>query len=226
MKSAILFDIDGTLMYAKGLGRPAFLQAFEVAYGQTYPTFDQDVSFVGATDTGVIRQMAKHLGITSTPAREEHFYIELASRLGPRLAQGPLQIYPGVPELLQALDNRGILMGTVTGNIRATAWSKLIHSQLAPHFSFGGYSTDAENRNDIAQIAMQRAAALGSQAKLLIGDTPKDIEAAHANGLPALAVCTGWVSAETLREAGADAVIDSFANLDKSLYTIESFLSC
>lgn len=222
MTPAILFDIDGTLLYAKGLGRQAFGEAFKTAYGAE---IDVDaISFVGATDTALIRSLAAELGLTSTPAREEHFAIEFTKRLDPKLAVGPIQVYPGVPELLRFLTEQGMLLGLVTGNLRTTAWSKLLHSGLAEPFTFGAYAGDHADRNELARIAAKRARDRGAEAKLLIGDTPKDIQAAHAAGLPCLAVATGWISEADLRDAGADAVLPSFADLETTFATIRKFL--
>lgn len=222
MKSAILFDIDGTLLYAKGLGRQAFGEAFAAAYGAAIDV--EALSFVGATDTALIRDLAAALGLVSTPAREEHFAIEFTKRLDPRLAAGPIQVYPGVCELLQTLTQQGLLLGLVTGNLRTTAWSKLIHAGLAGHFTFGAYAGDHADRDELARIAVQRARDRGAEARLLIGDTPKDIRAAHAAGLPSLAVATGWISEAELRDAGADAVLTSFDDLNSALATIRKFL--
>ena len=217
-RRAILFDIDGTLLYARGLGRPAFADAFAVAYGQRVDL--EHISFVGATDTAVIRELAAQLGIASTPAREERFFIELTKRLDPRLEAGPLEIYPGVADFLAALRRAGYLLGVVTGNIRETAWSKLIHAKLADYFDFGAYATDHADRDRLAAIARDRARALGAEPCLLIGDTPKDIQAAHAIGLPCLAVTTGWVDEPTLQAAGADATIAGFARLPEAIAAV------
>ncbi len=219
MKPAIFFDIDGTLLYAKGLGRAAFAEAFEVAY--RHPVDMSNVSFVGATDTAIIRTLAHAQGIVSTPAQEEQFFFAFAQALDVRLKEGPILLYPGVQELLARLVERGYLLGTVTGNIRTTAWRKLHHSGLDTYFTFGAYACDHEDRNQLAAIAMQRAEALGASAKLLIGDTPKDIHAAHANKLPCLAVATGWISEEELSAAGANAVLKDFSNVDATLSLID-----
>lgn len=85
---AILFDIDGTLLYARGLGRTAFGRAFETAYGLSYPDLEE-LSFVGATDSNVVRNMAAKCGVPNTPAREEHFFLCLAQILDAGLAQTP-----------------------------------------------------------------------------------------------------------------------------------------
>jgi phosphoglycolate phosphatase-like HAD superfamily hydrolase len=44
---------------------------------------------------------------------------------------------------------------------------------------------------------------------LVVGDTPLDIEAAHAAGTVAVGVASGHYSAEQLRDAGADYVLES-----------------
>ena len=43
----------------------------------------------------------------------------------------------------------------------------------------------------------------------MIGDTPLDIEAAHAVDCTAIAVATGHFDADALREAGADHVLET-----------------
>jgi phosphoglycolate phosphatase-like HAD superfamily hydrolase len=126
---------------------------------------------------------------------------------------------------LEALTAGGKMLGVVTGNIRTTAWSKLIHAGLAPWFTFGSYACDHSNRDELARIACERARQRGAEARLLIGDTPKDIQAAHAAGLPCLAVATGWITADALREAGAEAVVADFSDLSNVLNLIERLIA-
>lgn len=222
MKPAILFDIDGTLLYAKGVGRPAFAKAFQQAYG-VEADFDK-VSFVGATDTAVIRAMAETYGLVSTPSHEEAFYIALTKQLDDALAETPPYVYPGVNDFLEALLARGYALGIVTGNIRTTAWAKLLHANLAAYFTFGAYSADHDDRDEIAKIACCRAQTLGYKVKCLIGDTPKDIQAAHAIGVPALAVATGWIDTPTLLAAGAEGCLDDYQSLPNAIHLLERLI--
>ena len=225
MKNAILFDIDGTLLYARGLGRPAFAEAFAIAYGGARADVE-NVSFVGATDTAVIRALAAACGVPTSPAREERFFIELAKRLEPRLAENPPTVYPGLRAFLEALRTRGFRLGVVTGNIRATAWAKLIHAGLADLFDFGAYADGEPDRDAIARAACERARALGAEPRLLVGDTPQDIQAAHAVGHPALAVhVAGWRTPEELRAAGADALLPGYDDLPAALQTVASLIA-
>ena len=47
---------------------------------------------------------------------------------------------------------------------------------------------------------------------VIVGDTPKDVAAAHANGGACLAVATGGASFEALVEAGAEIVCDDLTD--------------
>ena len=222
MRSALLFDIDGTLLYARGVGRAAFGTAFLAAYGVPYPDVE-GLCFVGATDSNVVRLMAAERGIASTRAREEHFYLHLAHDIDAALAENKPVIYPGIPELVARLNGRGHTLGIITGNVRATAWSKLRHAGLDHAFAFGAYGDDHHDRSAIAAIALTRAPD-DCAVRILIGDTPLDVQAARANGLKAVAVATGWVPAEELAAAGADLVMPDFSDTETSLAQLEKLL--
>ncbi len=221
MPSTLLFDIDGTLLYARGIGRAAFGKAFLEAYGVSYPDI-AGLCFVGATDSNVVRSMAAECGVSSTPAREEHFFLLLAQEIDAGLTRNKPLVYPGVPELLDHLYRNGDTLGIITGNVRATAWSKLRHARLDAAFSFGAYGDDHHERSEITRLALLRSP---SPVWALIGDTPLDIMAAHENGLQAVAVATGWVSAEDLAAAGADLVLKDFSDTAHTVEMLKS-LQC
>ncbi|MBO4288206.1 MAG: HAD family hydrolase [Kiritimatiellae bacterium] len=218
--SAVLFDIDGTMLFARGVGRRSFSRAFVEVYGIEYPDID-GISFAGATDSGVIRAMCATCGVPNPPAKEEHFFLRLARHLDDAMDELPPEVFPGVPELLAALTEGGVALGLVTGNLRSTAWSKLRHAGLDGYFTFGAYGDETPDRVEITRLALRRLPA-GSRCGVLVGDTPNDIEAAHVNGLRAVAVATGWISAEKLAAAGADGVLADFSDTAASLALLRS----
>lgn len=218
-KRAILFDIDGTLLYARGVGRVAFGEAFKAAYGVEYPAL-ADLSFVGGTDYKILRKMVHECGLVGSVAQEEHFLFCLAQKVDAILAQTAPHVYAGVPELLQLLVERDYVLGLMTGNMRATGWSKVRHAGLDRLFSFGAFGDEHAERNLIARQALTRAPA-GCEVVAVIGDTPWDIEAAHANGVKAVAVATGWIEADELERAGADLVLADFSDLSAALQAME-----
>ena len=52
-----------------------------------------------------------------------------------------------------------------------------------------------------------------SSNTVIIGDTPKDVAAGHANAVYVVGVASGKSTTEELRDAGADAVIPSLREL-------------
>ena len=120
---------------------------------------------------------------------------------------------PGVPSAC-ALSRDGHLLGIITGNGDGAAFVKLSRGDLMRWFTFGAYASAGDDRPGIVRRAVERGEAmLGADVPntqiYVIGDTPLDIQAAHAVGCTAIAVATGHHDAAALREAGADHVRDA-----------------
>lgn len=210
----IFFDIDGTLLYARGAGRKAFRQAFDEALG-----WDQGVehiNFYGATDLDVFRRIAADRGEPSTPEMEKAFFERLGARLGEHLASVPPELFPNIGKIVPELSKHWKL-GIVTGNIEATAKLKLKHGGLLDYFEPNGFGCgcDHPDRVEIARIALERAG--NPQGAFLIGDTPRDVEAANKNGMTSIAVATGIFDVQTLEKAGADYVFEDLTDTDRLL---------
>ena len=127
------------------------------------------------------------------------------------------KVFPGVEELLPKLIDDGYLLGLVTGNVEAAAHIKLHRAKLNRFFSFGGYGSDASDRGELTRIALKRASLVygedvAPEQALVVGDTPHDVEGAHAAGIECVGVGAYHFTADQLREAGADYAIDSLAD--------------
>jgi len=208
----IFFDIDGTLLYARDAGRKAFRQAFEEALG-----WDQGVehiNFCGATDLDVFRRIAADRGETSTPEMESAFFERLGIRLGEHLAETPPELFPNIGKIVPEL-SRVFRLGVVTGNIEATAKLKLLHGGLLEYFDPSGFGCgcDHPDRIEIARIALERAG--NPKTAVLIGDTPRDVEAANANGMVSIGVTTGIFDFQALEKAGADYVFEDLSDTER-----------
>jgi HAD superfamily hydrolase (TIGR01509 family) len=82
-----------------------------------------------------------------------------------------------------------------------------------------GWTTSADVEStkpspDLVRAAMEKAE---SDSAVMVGDTPWDIKAADAAGVPCVAVITGGFSRAELEQAGAVAVFESVAELRSSL---------
>ena len=210
----LLFDIDGTLVSTGGAGAVAWRRAFEELYG--IPADIGEFTDAGMTDPEVgARTFEAVLGRKPSP-------LELAQLVQRRLEHLPeavaeskgYRVLPGVPERLRQLSRAGHLLGIITGNGDGAAHIKLARADLNRWFTFGAYATAGIDRAGIVRQAAQRGEAmLGEDVPntqiYVIGDTPRDIEAAHAAGCTAIAVATGHYDAAALREAGADHVLET-----------------
>jgi phosphoglycolate phosphatase len=210
----LLFDIDGTLVTTGGAGAVAWRQAFEELHG--IPADIGKFTDAGMTDPDVgAKTFEAVIGRTPTP-------LELAQVVQRRLEHLPeavadsagYKVLPGVPERLRELSRAGHLLGLITGNGDGAAYIKLARGDLMRWFTFGAYASAGVDRAGIVGQAVARGEAmLGKDVPntqiYVIGDTPRDIEAAHAVGCTAIAVATGHYDAEALREAGADHVVET-----------------
>ena len=206
----IFCDIDGTLLHAKGSGRPAFAQAFRESYG--VPVDMAHINFAGATDIRVVEQLLREQGLEADPAKTRFFFERLALHLDRNMAEQPPTVYPGVHAFLERV-SRHWTLGLVTGNIRTCAYLKLKHGGIDRFFSeVGGFGDDDGDRNRMAALALERA---GNPAGcFLLGDTPSDIGAARANGLVSVAVCNGQFDRPALEAENPDIVVDSFEDAE------------
>lgn len=220
-KRTLLFDIDGTLITSGGAGARALEQAF-VELAQIPDALAQ-VVLDGATDISIVREALGHAGRPATDEFVDQILVRYTELLPSALtsSEGYL-LLAGVPALLQRLAATDRAIGLCTGNVRAGARAKLHHGGVWTHFEGGfegGFGNDGAVRADIVRAALRRAQAHHGRALvpaelLVIGDTPRDIQAAHAVGLPVLAVATGRSTSAELRAAGAEDVVESLATAE------------
>jgi phosphoglycolate phosphatase len=212
--AAILFDIDGTLLSTGGASDRAWRRAFAELYGIEVNV--GDYTGKGVTDP-VVGLTSFRGAIGREPSVEEMVRL-MALRLRylpEEVDTSPnYRVMPGVEALLARLSDEGRLCGLITGNVEAAAHIKLARANLNRFFAFGGYGSDAPERVDVARKALERAelvsgGKLDRDRCLAVGDTPVDIEAAHGAGIPIAAVATGEYDADSLRNAGADHVLDT-----------------
>jgi len=212
--TVLLFDIDGTLVTTGGVGRRAVDRAFERAHGRADAC--SGIRFDGMTDRSITRLGLTAIGVAATDQAIAHLldiYLgELQAEL--RLASPEVyRVHVGVPEALAGASARGMALGLGTGNLQEGARLKLEHVGLYHHFGFGGFGSDHEQRVDLIRVGAARGAQqLGLPVSdcrvVVIGDTPKDVDAARGIGAESIGVGTASFSAQQLLEHGATYAFD------------------
>ena len=113
-------------------------------------------------------------------------------------------VAPGIAGAAGALAGRPRYRSSlVTGNFEQVARLKLARAGIGDFFEpgQGGFGSDAEEREALPPIARARAGDWPRERTVVIGDTPRDIACARADGLRVVAVTTGPFAADALAEA-------------------------
>ena len=210
----LLFDIDGTLVSTGGAGAVAWRRAFEELHD--IPADIGQYTDAGMTDPDVgAMTFEAVIGRKPTPHELAQLVQRRLEHLPEAIAESErYEVLPGVPERLRQLSRDGHLLGLITGNGDGAAFVKLSRGDLMRWFSFGAYATAGVDRPGIVRQAVERGEAfLGEDVPnrqiYVIGDTPLDIEAAHAADCTAIGVATGKYDASALKDAGADHVMET-----------------
>ena len=216
----VLLDIDGTLVS----GGPA-KQAFEIAMLAVFetPSAIDGFDFSGKTDPQIARELLVDVGYTDAriDASLPDLWDRYLSELEARLADDPMRLLPGVPELLDRLDaHPAVAVALLTGNIVQGACLKLASAGILEGLSIGGFGSDHADRDLLAPIAIARAEEVcgvrfAGESVVVVGDTPRDVACGRRAGARTVAVATGRCGVESLRAAGADRVFQDFLDTDE-----------
>jgi phosphoglycolate phosphatase len=209
----LLFDIDGTLLLkATRAHAQAVLEAVRGVYG-VEPRPDVRIEAAGRTDLDIARQLALLGGVGPErfDAGRDDFRAAAVEAYA-RLCEDDLSacVAPGVMNVLEVLAARdGVRLAVLTGGLEPIARLKLARAGLGGFFERGqgGFGSDHEDRLELPAIARARAGGYPRAQTVIIGDTPRDIACARADGLRCIAVATGPFTAEQLAEA--DVVLES-----------------
>jgi len=217
-QDAYLFDIDGTLLRSRDrIHVDSFASSVRQVTG-----FEISLSGVvlhGGTDTAILREAFAQAGVPVEAWEPQVAAILEAMRQAVvrQRSEMDLRMMPAVRETLAHLAEKGALLGLATGNLELIGWTKVEEVGLREWFRFGGFSDHFSVRSEMVAHAVSKARELlGNKpgaSVCVVGDTPRDIEAARANGLPVIAVATGNYSFEELAALEPDVCTASLAAL-------------
>jgi phosphoglycolate phosphatase len=207
--SAVLFDIDGTLLVTGGAGAVAWQRAFRELQG--IDANIEEHTHAGMTDPEIAEIVFREvIGRDGSEAERAEAIAGYLGHLEDAVNESSgYRVMPGIKELLPRLVERDVPLGLVTGNIEAAAQIKLARADLNRFFAFGGYGSDSRDRTELTRKAVERGGTVAGSpldpaATIAVGDTPRDVKAGHGAGIRVVGVATGSYSTEELAAAGAD----------------------
>jgi len=215
-QDAYLFDIDGTLLRSRDrVHVDSFASSVQRVTG--FEVTLAGILLHGSTDTAILREACKQAGVPAEvlEARTEGILEAMRHAVAERRHEMDLVRMPGVEHALDHLAKRGALLGVATGNLEVIGWIKVEQAGLRQWFRFGGFSDHYPIRSELIGQAADKARELAGKAASIcvVGDTPRDIEAARANFLSVIAVATGNYSYEELMEYQPEVCATSLADL-------------
>jgi phosphoglycolate phosphatase-like HAD superfamily hydrolase len=209
----VLFDVDETLVHTGGSGARSWKVAFNKLFG--IPADIGQHTSAGETDPEVARAtFIAVLGRDPSDDELDRIYAQYLLALAEDIVVSEgYRMLPGADQCLASLGEAGVLLGLVSGAMEGAARTKLIPANLNRFFLFGAYGSDSPDRAELTGIAIEKASRLHTQLSpaqvFVVGDTPRDIDAAKKSGAVSVGVATGHYSVTELTEAGADHVLGS-----------------
>lgn len=223
----ILFDIDCTLLQAKGAGREATRLAMQEVFG-TASRLDGHY-FGGKTDwQTLVELLEEHHYDEARIGEVMHHYEEAMGRhMAAVIGRYRVEACPGALELVERLRARpDMLLGVVTGNVSTAAPVKLRAAGFDPDwFPVGAFGNEAANRDHLPPLALKRAVRhygrpIEPWQVIVIGDTPSDVACARALGAVAVAVATGPCPADELIAAQPDFMLADLTTFEAEVLTV------
>lgn len=224
MRRLVLFDIDGTLVLTGRAGVRALDRALVDVTGHRNAL--DGISIAGRTDRAIITDALNAAGVGISDElvlMVRDAYCGHLPQEVDRDSPHPKLVLPGVIAALDALaplEARGdVAVGLLTGNFARGAEIKLGYFDLWRRFRFGAFGDHHVDRRDLVPLAIDAAAHAGAGRfaltdAVIVGDTPADVDCAHAHGAKAIAVATGTYTEDALRATGAEVVVGDLLNWD------------
>ena len=227
-KPLVLFDVDGTMLLTGGAG----MRAMKVVAAELFGTgFRWDGIVVsGHLDPLIFAEAAALNGLGDDPLHHRSFRSRYLEELRRQLERGRAQVraMPGIHDSIACLRARGVAtLGLLTGNYGEAIPLKLAAIGVEPSwFEITAFGDEAPTRRDLAALAITKYSRrlgmpIDPRRVVVVGDTPRDVDCAHAHGCFAFAVATGGYGPSELARAGADLVVSDLSDPAPLLDTVE-----
>ncbi|HSL07912.1 MAG TPA: HAD family hydrolase [Pseudonocardiaceae bacterium] len=210
--SAVLFDVDGTLVDTNYLHTVTWWEAFR-QYGHHVPM----ARIHRAIGMGSDKLLDHLLPGDRDRAVDDELRSARTALYAPYWLR--LRAFDGAADLLRACANRGlrvVLASSATEREMRALRDALDAEDVVTTATSSGDAEESKPAPDILEIALERGG-VAPDAAVFVGDTVWDVEACKKVGLACIAFLTGGISSEELRAAGAVEIYEGPAELLESL---------
>ena len=220
MLRAILFDFNGVLVDDE----PLHLELFQKVLGEEgieLTAEDYYAHYLGFDDRGCLTAALEAAGDRVTTERLSRLIERKARYYQEHVERQGFPVYPGGPELIAEAADAGLMLGIVSGALKAEIEGALKQLGLRSCFKTVVAADDvAESKphpegyrrgfDDLNRLAPRPARPFTAGEVLAIEDSPAGLEAAAACGLATLGVAQTYPATKL---AVADRVVEAIAGL-------------
>ncbi len=225
-KIAVIFDIDGTLVYSERKDSQTFAATYERIYGKPFPTIDWK-QFPHVTDTAIFKTVInQHFDRPVEAIEVDYFQQQYVRSLNIRRKENPHH-YKAIPyarNMLSRLKNEGRYeIAIATGGWSLPAHVKLDHIDIDASSLKISAADGKETREAILQEAIHSLnGAMNNIKKVVyIGDAEWDVHTTRNMQLSFVGV--RWRGDfGTLKQEGATQVIQDYRGYNDFLSAIEN----
>lgn len=213
MKKAILWDLDGTLLYTLSDIAAATNQTL-TQFGLPVRKLEEFYAFVG---NGARNQLRCAIGYEPENFEEIHRWYRGYYAAHSGVTSRP---YPGIPEVTAALREDGWLQAIVTN--KPNPVTQPLCKARFPEFDLFLGEEAGTPRKPAPDMVYKVLEDLGVKPEMAVyvGDSEVDIATAKAAGLPCISVTWGYRDEETLIKAGAAHICRRAEDIPKMLEEI------
>lgn len=206
----LIFDLEGTLVDGSYDLRKA-LNATLTQTGRREVSLDEVKAF---SIDGMLPMVHRAFAATGEPIPESESYarFQVFIRHYRNQSPDPAQILPHVAETLKNFDAQGVLLGVCTNNAEAATRKLLDGLGLSPRFACvaGGDTFQFHKPNPAHVLGIVERFGVPAEGCAMIGDSERDILAAHGAKIPCIAAHGASVD-------GADARVKTFREIPEVL---------
>lgn len=208
---AVLFDMDGTLLDTI-MDMADSVNHVLTAHGWPIRTLEEVRNFVG---NGAGKLIERAVGGAAAPEELPAIVAEYRAwyQTHSCIKTKP---YPGIPEVLAALEKAGVKTAVVSNKPDAT--TKALAERFFPGMPAFGQREELPPKPSPALVELALAelgVGLGDAA--YVGDSEVDVATARNAGMPLVTVSWGFRGREKLALAGAETIVDDAEGLLRAL---------
>jgi N-acetyl-D-muramate 6-phosphate phosphatase len=216
---AVLFDMDGTLLDTAP-DMVGALNALRSEHDEAPLPYEVVRSAVSHGAARVVRAGFESVGEPEFTQLQQRFLQIYRGALSEHT-----RLFPGMQQVLDELDARGLKYGIVTNKAAWLTEPLLEQLRLRSRFAcvVSGDTLAQRKPHPLPLLHAAALAGVAPEACVYVGDAQRDVEAAHAAGMPALVANYGYLRAdEDSRAWGGDVYLEQPLDLLDWLRGIEA----